>query len=341
MNRSNTFGLAAALTMIALAVIGCGGGQHSSGEAKPEWKASKKIAGKDKGLSHVSGLAVADGVIFATIGGTVADKNEGTSGLRKVVIASGAVENLDNGDKFPQAELGGIAADEKFVYWNAGGSIMRMPLSGGKAEAVVSEKVGIGIDLAVDKDTVYWSNHGYYSPGEPAKPSPVYFAPKNGGPAGIFADGQNVPGNVISDGAYVYWTTPTSIIKKAKTGGDTQVVLQATDKEGIDKLEQYGDALYFGFRGAGESRWSLRKIAKNGGTPLMIAKTFSLKQFSVDERFVYFFDEADMSNDSLCKVPNAGGEVVRLDTGYAAGAITQDKTHIFFASLDDIYSFAK
>lgn len=36
-----------------------------------------------------------------------------------------------------------------------------------------------------------------------------------------------------------------------------------------------------------------------------------------------------------------GGEVVRLDGGYSSGIIAQSKMQVYFASLDDIYSFAK
>lgn len=77
--------------------------------------------------------------------------------------------------------------------------------------------------------------------------------------------------------------------------------MQASEREGIDKLEQDGGDLYFGFRGAGESRWALRKISKASGEPQTIAKTFSLKQSVIDEQNIYFFDEDGLSADVLCR----------------------------------------
>jgi hypothetical protein len=276
------------------------------------------------------------------MGGTVADQNEGTSGLRKIALDTGAVTSLDNGEKIPQSETGGMAADEKYIYWNAGGSIFRLLKEGGKPEAVVSENVGIGIDMVIDGEKIYWANHGYYSSSTPTKVSPVYVVSKNGGAkAEIFADQQNGPHSLAIDEKFVYWDTPTSILKKAKSGGDVQVVYQATDKEGVDELTVDAENLYFGFRGAGESRWDLRKVSKNGGEPITLVKKYSLKPVVVDDTNVYFFNEESMSLDALCKVSKNGGEVTKLDTGYASGVITDSKTQVYFASLDDIYSFQK
>jgi hypothetical protein len=251
------------------------------------------------------------------------------------------VTGLDNGEKMPQAETGGLAADEKFVYWNAGGNILRISKDRGTPETVVSENVGIGIDLAVDNERVYWANHGYYSPGEPIRPSPVYSALKSGGKSEVFADQQNVPHGVTVDDRFVYWVTPTSILKQAKAGGPLTVLFQAADNEGVDELTQNRDDLYFGFRGAGESRWSLRKVSKSGGDAVTLVKRFSLKPIVIDDRDVYFFEEDSVSKDAICRVAKTGGDVTRLDAGYASGAIAQSKTLVFFASLDDIYSISK
>ena len=157
----------------------------------------------------------------------------------------------------------------------------------------------------------------------------------------MFADQQNIPNNLVADEKFVYWLTPTSISKQAKTGGQPQVIYRATEKEGVDELAQDADNLYFGFRGAGESRWSLRKISKQGGEPQTLLKTYSLKPVAVDDTSVYFFDEDGLTSDLFCKVSKQGGEVTRLDAGYASGVIAQSRTAVYIASLDTIYSFAK
>ena len=331
-----TLGLVIGLLLISTAILGC-----RESAKKPEWIKAKKIAGSPQRLSHISGLVVDDKFAYITMGGTVADTNAGTSGLRKVALDSGAVTNLEDGKVFPQSERGGIAADEKFIYWNGGGNILRLPKEGGKPEVIASEHVGIGLDMAMDNQKIYWANHGYYSPNSPTKPSPIYVVSKQGGPTEIFADQQNVPHDVVVDEKYVYWVTPSSIVKQAKSGGQVEVVFQGSDKEGVDELAQDGDTLYFGFRGAGESRWALKKISKMGGTPQTVSKTFTLGQIMTDEVNVYFFDEQSINYDYLCRVSKSGGDVVRLDSGYTSNMLAQSKTLIYFVASDDIYSFAK
>ena len=335
-NFSNAMSLASVFSIFLAMILGCGESAKT-----PEWTKARKLAGKEQKLSHISGLIADEKFVYATIGGTIADQREGTSGLQKIALNSGAVTVLDNGENLPQAENGGIAMDEKFVYWNGGGKILRIGKDGGKPETVASENVGIGVDMIVDGEKIYWANHGYYSPNSPTKPSPVYVVPKQGGKQEIFADAQNIPHSLTADEKFVYWVTPTSILKKAKTGGEVQTVYQATDKEGVDELTADAENLYFGFRGAGESRWDLRKISKNGGESQTLVKNFSLKPVAVDDANIYFFNEDGTTKDALCKISKNGGDIITLDGGYSGGVIAQSKSQIFFAGLDDIYSFTK
>jgi hypothetical protein len=334
-------GPASAVALLLGAVLGC----NLSDTRKPaaEWTKARKVAGREQKLSHVSGLAVDDRFAYVTIGGTVADQQEGTSGLRKVALDTGAVTVLDDGANMPQSETGGIATDDKFIYWNAGGKIMRVARDGGKPEVVAPENVGVGVDLVVDGEKVYWANHSYYSPNSPTLPSPIYAVAKQGGEAKVFADAQNVPASLVADERFVYWLTQGGIMKQAKSGGQQQpqVVFRVSDKEGVGVLAQDADNLYFGFRPAGESRWSLRKISKQGGEPQTLVKTFSLKPVVVDDANVYFFDENGLTSDLLCRVSKQGGDVTKIDGGYASGVIAQGKTAVYVASLDDIYSFPK
>jgi hypothetical protein len=325
-----------AISLLLSAFSGCG---KFVNRPASKWTKCQEIAGKAQGLSHLSGLVIDDKFAYVTIGGTVADQNEGTSGLRKVALDSGTVTKLD--DSFPQSDHGGIAIDKDFVYWNGEGKILRISKSGGKPEVVASEHVGIGIDIVVDNEKVYWANHGYYSPNSPTKPSPIYMVAKQGGKAEIFIDQQNIPHSLVVDEKFVYWVTPASILKQAKSNGQPQVIYQTTDREGVDEMTQDNENLYFGFRSAGNSRWALCKISKQGGERQTLVKTYSLKPVVVDETNIYFFDEDGLMADAFCKISKNGGEVTRFDTGYASGVIAQSKTHVYFGGLDSIYSFPK
>ena len=324
--------------LVALAVVALGCGQIAK---DPQWVKGKAIAGKQQGLSHISNLVVDDKFAYVVIGGTVADANEGTNGLRKVDLATGAVTSLDDGKRMPQSEQGGLVADEKYLYWNAGGNILRIAKEGGTAEAVVTENVGIGIDMTVDNERIYWTNHGYYSSGTPSVPKPVFYAPKSGGKSEKFADEQKVPGSVVADDKFVYWKTVNSVVKQPKIGGKLQVIFQGGDDESVDELSQAGDDLYFAYRSKGNSRWALKKISKNGGEAVTIVKSYSPKPIVIDDANIYFFDDESMYSEALCRVSKNGGEVARLDTGYSSGAIAQSKTAVYFATLDDIISFQK
>ena len=282
-----------------------------------------------------------DGFAYVIIGGTVADQNEGTNGLRKVALDSGTVTMLDDGAKnSPQSENGGIDADENYIHWNAGGNILRILKNGGQPEAIVSDQVGIGIDMTVDDEKIYWANHGYYAASSPAKPKPIYMVSKKGGKAEVFVQDQDSPGHIVADKKYVYWHTVNGIYKKLKSGGKIETIFQKKDI-GIDVLVQDGASLYYGFRDAGESRWALCRISKVGGDQQTLVKTFSLSQFVVNPNDVYFFDEDNSHPHAICKVPKNGGEVTRLDAGYASGSIAQDNGSIYFSGPDDIYSIAK
>lgn len=325
-----------ALVGLAFAALGC----SQTGNA-PEWTKGKKIAGKEQGLSHISNVVVDERFAYVVIGGTVADANSGTNGLRKIDLATGAVTVLDDGKRMPQSEQGGLVADDKYLYWNAGGSILRIAKEGGTAETVVSENVGIGIDMAVDNERVYWANHGYYSAGTPSVPKPVYSVVKSGGKAETFADEQMIPGGIVTDDKFVYWRTASGINKKAKSGGELQNLLPTTGNSNVDEILIHGDELYFALRAEGNSRFSLMKVSKNGGESVTIANTMSAKPFVIDDSSIYFFDEASMFTDGLYKVAKGGGEAAMLDSGFASGAIALGKTAVYFATLDDLISFTK
>lgn len=318
-------------------LTGCGG----SSQPPAEWTTAIRIAGKAQGLSHISGLVVDDEFAYVTIGGTLADQQAGTSGLRRVALYSGEVTVLDDGANLPQSDYGGIALDDQFVYWNSSGKILRMPKTGGAAAIVAADKVGIGIDLVVDNTLVYWANHSYYSPNTPAVPSPIYAVPKGGGAVKVVAGEQLIPHSLVVDQNFLYWLTPTSIVKQAKTGGQPQILYQASANEGVDELAQDESYLYFGFRGAGEAHWALHRLAKSGGEPQTLVNRYSLKPIVVDKTHVYFFAEEGLTNDLLCKVAKTGGDVTTLDKGYASGVIAQDKTQLYFAALDDLYRLTK
>ena len=106
-NRALSF-LGASSILLAM-ILGCGGLADG-----PDWAKSRKIAGKEQRLSHISGMVVDEKFAYVIMGGTIADQNEGNSGVRKVSLETGAVTMIDDGIKnMPQSDYGGMAVDDK------------------------------------------------------------------------------------------------------------------------------------------------------------------------------------------------------------------------------------
>lgn len=122
---------------------------------------------------------------------------------------------LDDGKKYPQAEQGGIAQDDKYVYWNSGGEIARIAKDNGKREAVATEFVGIGLDMTLDNDGYIGQIMVTIHRERRSRLARLIRWQRPGGKAEIFADKQMAPGNIVVDDKFVYWTTPSSLMKQA------------------------------------------------------------------------------------------------------------------------------
>lgn len=333
--RSEVILLLVGLILLVL-VFGCG-------EAKEEaqWPKSRSIAGRKQGLSHISGLLVDGKFAFVAIGGTIADQNDGTNGIRRIALDTGEVTVVDASNNLTQVESGGMASDEKFIYWNAGGSIWRCAKDGGRPERVVSENVGIGIDMAVGKGRIFWVNHGYYVAGASAPPRPIYSVSNMGGHSEIFADNQEIPHDIVADDKFVYWHTSAALMKQLLTGGEPVAIVKIDPGAGLGGLSQDKDSLYFGFRRKGESAWALTRIEKNGGEPITLVERYAIESSLSDNKNIYFFRDNEWSAYSLCRIAKTGGDVTVLDSGYAGGALAAEGDSIYFAGLDDLWSIAK
>src|SRR5262245_46809895 len=111
---------------------------------EPDWTKSKLLAGRAQKLSHISALIADERYVYVAMGGTIADQQEGKSGIRRIALDSGEVTVLESGDYLPAAPGNkGLAVDEKYLYWSIVGGIVRIPKAGGKAEVVTANSAGI------------------------------------------------------------------------------------------------------------------------------------------------------------------------------------------------------
>ena len=89
--------------------------------------------------------------------------------------------------------------------------------------------------LAVDADSIYWTNAGDGS---------VVSVPKGGGPTTPIAQGQGSPFGIAVNASGVYWTDQTGTVMKAPLGGGALVTL-ASGQSNPYAIALDGTSVYF------------------------------------------------------------------------------------------------
>ena len=253
---------------------------------------------------------------------------------------------VKGGERFPSDAL---AVDEKFLYWSGGGTILRVPRTGGESEAIVSDVLGSRAEMVVDSDNIFWL---MWSGGEKAQPVPVMFAPRKGGAAKRLASSQTGANGICLDADSVYWTTPGGIKKAPKTGGEATFVFEnPTQWPTIGLICDAENFYYAQMNSKGYS--ALMKLSKKGGVPEQIAPAINHTfEFVADDANIYYFDNYPFDSESggrmigtvaLLRTSKNGRETVILDHGQAGWVrfIAVDKTQIYFTDIANVYSLPK
>ncbi|MBX3293771.1 MAG: hypothetical protein KF881_12865 [Acidobacteria bacterium] len=335
------FLLISILAAVCLTLAGCGGPAEQPKIEKDNWPNSEKVAGKSDGLSRVSGIAIFDDAIFLTMGGTIADKMDGTNGVRRIDLKTKEITKIDDGEKFPQTDAGALIRDDKFIYWNAGGAMQRYAVDGSVRDEIVTSNIGLGAYKVLANGRIYWVNHGYYAPDETVRPSDIFSVPVEGGKPEIFVAKQLLAANAASDGEFLYWTSKAGIVRKPLKGGGISIVLKAAENDGFDHLIVSGGRLYFSHRAGDNSNWQLRSIGIEGGEPATLVENAAKLPFIADDENLYYFANEGMGLYSLYRISMSGGEPVKMDTGYTNGEIALSATHVYVVTLDDIFRIEK
>jgi sugar lactone lactonase YvrE len=185
------------------------------------------------------------------------------------------------------ASPGCIALDSEYLYFTEynGGSVKRIPKSGGTVETLVSGDYGYPWRLVVDGDYVYYIVH---------ESGLIKRLPKNGGPVEVLASVETHPWDLATDSDYVYftvrdgpgsWGDPNGYVAKVpKSGGSIQVLANAQHPNGI---AVDSDFVYFTERDIG----NIKKVSKSGGAvdTLVSGLTYTLV-VAVSSGYVYFTD---------------------------------------------------
>ncbi len=158
--------------------------------------------------AQLSGIAVDDAYVYYSGGqGPV-------SQVARVAKTGGTGAFLST-----TASDGPVAVDSTSVYFGSNGAIMSVPKAGGPATTLSAPAGPTVSELTIDADTAYW-----VAPPQNGNRTSILSVPKAGGtPAALIAtEGLN---NFAIDATYIYWSTPTGLYRRTKTGGQVETVV--------------------------------------------------------------------------------------------------------------------
>ncbi len=254
-----------------------------------------------------------------------------------------------------QAE-GGLAVDERRLYWSDGRSLLACERSNctGSTVSLAAGQFGVTA-IVVDASNVYWTTaDGSPGQGHVMKVDKNGGTPLDGGTStggGGPADGGGAgdgsvasvdgaspveiaaarwPYNVAVDATNVYWIDqmqPNSGVLKAPIAGGPAVQLAVTDPVEPMGIALGGDNVYFA-NGEG----TVFEVSKNGGPTQVVLS--NLGQFpaglATDATTLYV-----AASTKVVSIPLGGGAARTLATGIAgAGGIALDATSVYIADDD-------
>ncbi len=263
--------------------------------------------------------------------------------LLKVPIAGGATTTLSTG-----VNGYALALDGTSVYWDQGLPLLSMPLGGGAATTLIASFQGTSAGPIWVAAGAVWGTQGNTG---------VWSIPVDGGTQSNTFQQPYGTASCVVDATSIYWLqldTP-AVIMKAPLAGGTPITLVAPDADG-GANEQVGGTVYQNLAVDGTQLYwanitdrTLRAVAKNGGTPVVLATAPTSGPFSVatDGTNVYWFAGGP---SALMKTPVSGGASITLVSGASVASaqpgaanpiMTVDATSVYWFDSTKLYKVAK
>lgn len=204
----------------------------------------------------------------------------------------------------------GIAVDATHAYvttsGDSGGSIVKVPLSGG-GHTVLTSMSPNPFAIAADDTSIYFTVR---------ETGRVHRIAKVGGAVTVVAEPHarsNGAEAVAVDGQHVYWSAVGGIFRAPKNGASSPAELLTEENEGAAAIAVDGSEVFWIARGTADSaNGALYKVAKTGGERVELGTGDIFRPtwgFSIAAR-----------NGSIYVPHTEGGRVYRVDGG--TGALT-------------------
>lgn len=185
--------------------------------------------------------------------------------------------------------------------------------------------------IAVDEDSVYWTNRG---------DGKICKVPKEGGEVVVLAERgvESAPCGIAVDNTTVYWAerTANKVCKVSKEGGT--VVELATDLGGPFGIAVDDEYVYWTEHDSGR----LQRIPKEGGENITLASGLAAAAngyylLTLDDEYVYWSERSGKDAGRILKIPKEGGTVVELATkliGWIGVAV--DDEYVYWTESTDL-----
>jgi hypothetical protein len=297
--------LLVAPVLVALAAAGCGGGSGPAAGGSVPWTGARALTAPE---DSPGGVATDGTRVLFTTGRNMAGENA----VRAARLDGDPVSVVVATSPGGQIPNGGLAIDGDMVYLAAGSGILRMPIAGGPATAVVSGRPAGVTDVVVAGADLWWTTYQY---GEPNRIE-VAHMPKAGGPVEVAAVG--VAGGLDDphpDGASALVASPIGVLR-VRAGRPHEVVVSAEVAGGaVTHLAMDAERLYLLTAG---SRQRLLAVPRAGGPPVELARDVDSTAGVVvtGGQVVFFAGRSGSSGRSVLQaVAGAGGEPRTIATG--------------------------
>jgi hypothetical protein len=324
--------LAFTIGLLLLVTIAC----RSTNQSTASWTKARVLSDKE---DHPSKIVTDGEAVYYVTGGTVASQQEGTNNIKKISLADGSVSVFVSGGQIiPDTTL---AIDDKYVYWSDGGSILRVPKTGGTSEKIIPSAPKPD-EIVMDDENIYWLIWG----GEGSPPEPLMSAPKKGGEAKPITPKYLGASGIAIDENFVYWMTGDGLKEIRKIGGE--VIGISHDRSGMPLgLLMDADNFYF-CQMASNGQSSLMRLSRKTGELTQLAPSINhTMEFVLDDTNVYYFDnvrgQGSFGPVALMKISRNGGTPVEMDRGTAGwiSHLAVDSKQVYFTDISKVYAVSK